>query len=250
MRTIYGQAGHVVIWLGPSSDDSELALQEIRLAAERRGKEEHSQSGRGVMERVGAFTDDSVQEGDDEGVVEPEQVQIKLSLERRRISTAVWRLLRRAWFRRVWILQEIYAARSTIVMCGSAKVPSYTFCLGVETLINSDIECPRTHTLVRSVISLMADTILQPKYETRSPGTVSIGELIDMYHSHEATKRHDKIYALLGMSADDDGSQLDKAGLLPNYEVPWHTLLARFVTYLFPGRSSLQTFPGTDITVF
>jgi hypothetical protein len=37
-----------------------------------------------------------------------------------------------------------------------------------------------------------------------------------MYHTHEATKRYDKVYALLGMSSDN----LKKAGLVPNYGVP------------------------------
>jgi hypothetical protein len=42
-----------------------------------------------------------------------------------------------------------------------------------------------------------------------------------MYHTHEASKRHDKVYALLGMSSDD----LSRADLLPNYQAPSKELL-------------------------
>jgi hypothetical protein len=38
---------------------------------------------------------------------------------------------------------------------------------------------------------------------------------MDMYHTHEPTKRHNKVYALLGMSSDD----FSKANLLPDYRV-------------------------------
>jgi hypothetical protein len=30
-----------------------------------------------------------------------------------------------------------------------------------------------------------------------------LSELIEMYHTHEATKRYDKVYALLGMISDN-----------------------------------------------
>jgi hypothetical protein len=40
-------------------------------------------------------------------------------------------------------------------------------------------------------------------------GISSLGGLRDMYHAHEATQIHDKVFALLGMSSDD----LSKSGL-------------------------------------
>jgi hypothetical protein len=36
-----------------------------------------------------------------------------------------------------------------------------------------------------------------------------------MYYTYKATKRHDKVYALLGISLDN----LSKVNLLPNYGV-------------------------------
>lgn len=48
-----------------------------------------------------------------------------------------------------------------------------------------------------------------------------------MYHAHEATKPHDKVYALLGMSSDNL-----PANLTPDYRVKLPTLLHRLVQYI------------------
>ena len=42
-----------------------------------------------------------------------------------------------------------------------------------------------------------------------------LGELMDIYHTYEAINRHDKIYALLGISLDN----FSVAGLSPDYWV-------------------------------
>lgn len=67
---------------------------------------------------------------------------------------------------------------------------------------------------------LIRGAIFRPNYVVSGPGRVSqdiclLGELIDMYYAHKATQRHDKVYALLGMSSDD----ASKANLLPDYGV-------------------------------
>jgi hypothetical protein len=72
-----------------------------------------------------------------------------------------------------------------------------------------------------------------------------LSELMDMYHSYEATKRHDKVYALLGMSSDD----LSKVGLLPDYGVPWEELLQRLVKFLLSKKISVETWQNREIVV-
>jgi ankyrin repeat protein len=60
-----------------------------------------------------------------------------------------------------------------------------------------------------------------------------LGELVDRYHVHEATKLHDKIYALLNMSSDD----LSATHLEPDYSVTWKTLKRRLVDFLFSNQA-------------
>ena len=99
--------------------------------------------------------------------------------------------------------------------------------------------------LIRSVTYVMRGAIFRPKYPTSSSGGVCLGELIDMYHTREATERHDKVYALFGMSSDN----LSAAGLLPNYEVPWKKLLQQLVKFLLCKEVYVETWDDKEIAV-
>jgi len=69
-----------------------------------------------------------------------------------------------------------------------------------------------------------------------------------MYHNHDATLLHDKVYALLGMSGiSSDG--LSKANLLPNYGVKWEELLQRLIKFLLCEKISVETWSGKEIAV-
>ena len=58
-----------------------------------------------------------------------------------------------------------------------------------------------------------------------------------MFHSHEATERHDKIYALLGMSTD----AYNVAELLPDYKLPWKVVFYRLIKFLLGEHVSVET---------
>lgn len=66
-----------------------------------------------------------------------------------------------------------------------------------------------------------------------------------MYHTHKATKQHDKVYALLGMSSDD----LSEAGLMPNYGLPWEELLRRLTKFLLYEKVSVETWSDREMAV-
>jgi hypothetical protein len=104
--------------------------------------------------------------------------------------------------------------------------------------------------LIRSVTYLIREAIFRPDYLAGSSGRSSLdictlGELMDMYHAHEATKRHDKVYALLGMSSND----LSKSGLLPDYKVPWEELLQRLAKFLLSKKISVEAWRDREIAV-
>ena len=44
-------------------------------------------------------------------------------------SAAIQDMLRRPWFSRVWILQEVYVSRNAIVLCGSDTIPWTAVCI-------------------------------------------------------------------------------------------------------------------------
>jgi len=136
-------------------------------------------------------------------------------------------------------------------MCGSKKIDGYVFCLGVDSLKHYYEARPDLQGLIRSVTYLIREAIFRPSYSTGSSGRSSLdicplGELMDMYHAHESTKRHDKVYALLGMSSDD----LSKANLLPNYRDPWKELLQRLAKFIVDEEISVETWDDKEIAAF
>ena len=129
-------------------------------------------------------------------------------------------------------------------------IDGYAFCLGLDLLKDFYEAHPDLQGLIGSVTYLIRGAIFRPNYATSMPGRSSLdicplGELIDMYHTHEATKRHDKVYALLGMSSDN----LSKAGLLPNYGLPWKELLQRLAKFLLYEKVSVETWGDKEMAV-
>jgi hypothetical protein len=129
-------------------------------------------------------------------------------------------------------------------------IDGYVFCLGVDLLKDFYNARPDLQGLIRSVTYLIREAIFRPGYSTGSSGRssldiCSLSELMDMYHAHEATQRHDKVYALLGMSSDD----LSKVGLSPDYDVPWEELLQRLAKFLLSEKISGETWRNREIVM-
>lgn len=184
MARIYGQANRVVVWLGEAADDSDLAIEQIRMTPYSSG-----------------------------------------NMESRH---AMLKLLQRPWFRR--------------------SIDAHSFCTGVDVLediLKANLDL---YNLIYPVTFLMrkaAPSSAYPLWYSSKPslGVCSLGELVDMYHAHEATKRHDKVYALLGMSSDD----LSVVNLLPDYKEPWENLLQRLAKYLLGEEISVETYGDKEI---
>ncbi|KAH7079569.1 hypothetical protein FB567DRAFT_571692 [Paraphoma chrysanthemicola] len=211
MAKIYSRANRVVVWLGEAANDSDLVIEAIRSAG---GKKR-------------TITSDS-----------------------ERIESAGQALLQRPWFRRIWILQEVAAARSIQIACGSGRIDGYAFCLGFDSLNIISRAQQRVQGLISSVTYLIRNAMFRPGYSNGSSNKLTLGihplgGLIDMYHAHEATKKHDKVYALLGMCSDDPS----KAGLFPDYDVTWDQLLQRLLKYLISDQISVKTWGDRQAAV-
>ncbi|KAH7355909.1 heterokaryon incompatibility protein-domain-containing protein, partial [Pyrenochaeta sp. MPI-SDFR-AT-0127] len=194
MAKIYSQASNVIVWLGEAAENSDRALEDIRVAA---------------------------------------AYKLTNSLFHKNSERSILRLLERPWFHRIWVLQEVAAARHVLMICGSAEIDGHAFCLGLDALKRMYEARPDFEGMIRSVIYLIRGAIFRPRHWAHGVGRSSLhisslGELIDMYHAHKATKRHDKLYALIGMCSDD----LSEGGLLPNYELPWEELFQRLVKFI------------------
>ncbi|KAB8214020.1 heterokaryon incompatibility protein-domain-containing protein [Aspergillus novoparasiticus] len=191
MRTIYAQAERVIVWLGDATENGDKALEEIRC--------------------LGEAAENAIWYNDDPDPIEN--------------YDACLRLLQRDWFSRIWVLQEVGVARCVYIMCGSVYINGHIFCEGLSVLRRL-LDLPSR---IGPVAYLIRGALYRTKYELGSRGSMSIGELIGMYHHHNATKQHDKVYALLGLSADPITDALRS-----NYNLPWKELFKEVTSYLFP----------------
>jgi ankyrin repeat protein len=139
------------------------------------------------------------------------------------------------------VLQEVAAARHIVIMCGSTTIDGYAFCLGVKSLKLFSTDSPALQTL-GSVVYLIERAGLRLKYTANLPGSFSLeirslAELIDMFHSRQATDPRDKVYALLGMSSDDP----EKGMLQPDYDISWEELFQQVVKFVLGKNISMET---------
>ncbi|KUJ21848.1 ankyrin [Mollisia scopiformis] len=207
MAMIYSKAHRVLVWLGETADDIEGALEDIQRAA---NEESTEVSNKKINEK------------------------------------AISNLLQRQWFQRIWVLQEVAAARHVVMMCGSTEIDGYAFCLGLKSLRKSqelsDTAFPRLQSLP-ALTNLIERAGLRPKYTTNSSERYSLeirslAELVDMFHTRQASDPRDKVYALLGMSSDDPS----KAGLQPNYEISWEVLFQQLVKFILGKDTLVEAF--------
>ncbi|PYI01840.1 HET-domain-containing protein [Aspergillus sclerotiicarbonarius CBS 121057] len=206
MRSIYAQADRVIVWLGKSDSDGGNALEIIR---------RHAESKRPMRSNSSHY------------------------FQRVDYSTCT-ELLKHDWFRRIWVLQEVGVARCVTIQCGLTQINGYAFCEGLSRLKKKSLP---QHIL--PVIPLIKNSIFRPRHTPNLPGTLSIGELIDMYRSHLATVLHDKVYALLGLCADN----LNTPCLRPDYDLPLDEVVKQVTAYIFGGQCTVKTVPNTHIAV-
>ncbi|KAF7526494.1 hypothetical protein G7054_g10751 [Neopestalotiopsis clavispora] len=213
MSQIYAGANCVTVWLGEDKDESNSAMEDLRTI----GRERFTRS-------------------------EEEHV----------VSDRVSRLLERPWFHRIWVLQEVGVARRIQIRCGRSVIDGHAFALAAEVLKSTSETCAKEqalHNKIQSAAFLIKQSIFKPPYHgppTTTGGICSFGELVDMFHGREATKSHDKIYALLGMSSTD----MDGSGLLPDYTVPFGQLFERLIKFIMSNQLTVECQDDKEAAVF
>ncbi|KAK0713737.1 heterokaryon incompatibility protein-domain-containing protein, partial [Lasiosphaeria miniovina] len=214
MAKIYSKASRVIVWLGEKADGSDQALEDIRAAA--------------VKEPANSPADKT---------------------NRNNILT----LLERRCSERIWVLQEVAAARHILIKCGPTEIDGYAFCSGLSALNLSYETRPHLLGLIPPIVYLIRGAVFRPRYEGDetnlqdrfSLGIRPLGQLVDMYHTHKATVPLDKVYALLGMSNDNP----HVGGLDVNYEAAWGEVFQNLVQFRLSDQMSVSTWDGVVVAV-
>ncbi|GAW19324.1 hypothetical protein ANO14919_088100 [Xylariales sp. No.14919] len=221
MAMVYAKATRVVVWLeelvadshqlnGDTITDSSHALEVIRAAADSQ------------------FNNYQIDETSHEGII---------------------KLFQRSWFRRIWVLQEVSAARQILIMARHREIDGHAFslCFNKLKLAVEDVEL---QSIVRSVMYLLEGSVLRPRHGIVATNEFSLdisplGQLIDMYQRREATDRRDKVYALLGMSSDNHS----RGVLSANYQLSWKELFSQLIKYILSQGVSVETWDEKEIAV-
>ncbi|GKU10149.1 unnamed protein product, partial [Fusarium langsethiae] len=159
-------------------------------------------------------------------------------------------LLHRPWFQRIWVLQEVAAARHVLIKCGSTEIDGYAFCYGLSTLKLSYDDCKSLQPFIAPVSDFIRGAILRPRHIESQSGRFSLdihplSTLVELYHTRKATDRRDKVYALLGMSSDDPSG----AGLSADYTIPWSQVFEIFIKYTLSASVSVKIWDDSEIAV-
>jgi hypothetical protein len=150
----------------------------------------------------------------------------------------------------------VAAARHVVIIYGNVELDGHAFPTGLGNIelsdsTSQDSDTSMTATSFRqasTVVSLVRGAIFRPVFKPSSSSRVTLdictlGELISMYNTHQATQPHDKIYALLGMASDD----ISDAGLAPDYSVPWQQIQLRILSWVLGDKISVKMWPERDV---
>ncbi|KAK3314536.1 ankyrin repeat-containing domain protein [Apodospora peruviana] len=181
MRAIYENAENVQIWLGRSSEDVDLLMELMNQLDKRarRRKEYRRNSPDAWLNEWPVLLNELGGLGSDFNI-------------RRR--DALFELLNRPLFRRVWIIHEVFSAKAATITCGWNSVPTRTFIL-MPRLMEVD-----TDPHVQAVLDIMPGYLRETSWRSVSP---SLSILLKKFAGlSRATDPRDNIYALLGISSD------------------------------------------------
>jgi hypothetical protein len=177
MESIYEYARQVIVWLGTAATGTDFLFDSIR-ALERQAlghacNDWSSADTKWQSLLVTAMLD-----------------QVHDGRKRLRLYSCFDELLRRDWFQRVCVLQEVAKARAAKVVCGSRSVSARFFALTPPLLC----VVPEPH--CRSVINVLPGPSRRYSWLTKSRNLLTLSQRLS---SSQASDQRDNIYALLGI---------------------------------------------------
>jgi hypothetical protein len=180
MGTIFERAQNVVVWLGPESEDSDLAVTTISKI--------HSVA-------------------DLEAIEEP-------------AWTALENLFSRSWFYRVWVLQEFKRGQNLFFKCGHVGFNWDNMREVLQEMFDGEQPFDTRHIKLLgeigkavSMASIRLHLPLDAVLLDNKFAAIHLTTILRTYAIREATKAHDKIYGLLGLSNSFTFADLNPPGI-------------------------------------
>jgi hypothetical protein len=183
MDSIYRQATSVIIWLGAASQSSPAAFRLIRKI--------HAIAKATSLEDLNKPL--LATNIEDKGLPE------KYSADWVALDSIFWR----AWFKRVWIIQEVAVAKSAVITCGEDSTSWDTFAEVADFITRRQLYTLRDV----NVSNILPLSGVRNSY--RYNAEISLLTLLASFRQSLATNPIDKVYALLNLTSD--------VNILPDY---------------------------------
>ncbi|KAF4546265.1 Heterokaryon incompatibility protein [Lasiodiplodia theobromae] len=226
MGQIFARASSVRVWLGPSRDHSSLAFQTLRNLTEMRYAEplQHVDSWPSFRFSSADTFEIAVQKSLD-GIL------YFLCTDQASKLSAIFSLLDRPWFRRVWVIQEVALSSKAFLACGPDALDWEDFWTACWVLmgIRDYLQAVMPHAGQRSAV---AATTLTRKLGSVTTvgfpwvrGQQTLLLLLSMLATDtdaaplEASDERDFVYGLLGLA--NDAAYLD---IRPHYSKGWREI--------------------------
>ncbi|KAN0099155.1 Heterokaryon incompatibility protein (HET) domain containing protein [Hyaloscypha variabilis] len=201
MQEIYTSANRVIIWLGEEIAQDSLALKTLHYLRSRISAEQDLQS----LVRLGWYRDKKsgkvLSGGADTSILRENSYEHLINL------------LRRAWFRRTWVIQEDASARDAIVLCG---------CESITWEALADVYTRLGDNFLPSLENISA--IENARRSRSGPLYMPLFHVLTATSSSRCQGPRDKIFAVKGLAKD----WADKRVLETNYEASFEDLFKRF----------------------
>jgi hypothetical protein len=176
MRKVYTFSSRVIVWLGESSEDSALALRTL------------------------VFIGKQVEFTADNYIIPAPGCAMRDWFEFRRpfdIEPQAWKaiahLIKRPYFKRLWIVQEIQMAnRHSIVQCGGEEISWYHMRRGL-------LRCAMATTGQHQFSPAESDSLFHVRNISTSLGADDIAALFVLAQGSECTDSRDRVFAILGL---------------------------------------------------
>lgn len=211
MQEIYANAKQVVVWLGRGAEGDARAFESLQnLRSQLNG-----QNDSWFLVRLGWYRDRSgrVFSG---GAHRSMLTDIEY--------THLITLLRREWFRRTWVIQEVASAQRAIVYCGDQSMPWEIFAdvymrLGDHFLPVSQLGGEDAHHSLENITA-----IERARRSHSGPLSMSLFHILVATSFSKCKDQRDKIFAVVGLAK----GWVEKRVLLPDYETREEEVLEAF----------------------
>lgn len=212
MGDVYRSASRVIAWLGEEGEDSNLAYDAFNT----------------LPTDESAHWDPSQNPALNETFLEAKHI------------TAINRLFQRAWWQRVWTVQESILGHTLILVCGTRGISADLICALSLSYFKHVPSCCRRflwkenrHVNLWNSLSLLSDL----NTNRNNKDSHDLSTLLAKFRTRFCYDRRDKIYGLLGLCSADERKKV-----LPDYSVPVSVVYEQVTLNIIEKNQSLDVF--------